>query len=345
MVLNLEKLVPSPYFRSYWVQQNITDMKQYSAAISDLFLSGNEFREERVLLRAAEPAASPAEGPQAVADVVNLVPDDAALYEARANPPADSSFDLLVTKILAPHLGPQPPSKLAPQVQLGNGETGTGSDLETRIDHAPSSNVVSAEGESPLKELLKSNPARAALWVQTTDRNPDGVFVRIHSAVALAGTSEWDEARVRSSLVDFVQPGLTASQLGVGWRQKNGYQELDGLWTLLTAVHGKYLLISDDPALMSAMVANTSRKGDAKPAALIANFNHRRERDDFLRLTTLIDRPSMNPGDEAAQHEPQFFSESMPGLSSTLNGVASEKIVIRDAGDKELQTVTYQWSQ
>src|SRR5208337_2414211 len=27
MVLNLEKIVPSPYFRSYWVQQNITDMK------------------------------------------------------------------------------------------------------------------------------------------------------------------------------------------------------------------------------------------------------------------------------------------------------------------------------
>jgi hypothetical protein len=27
MVLNLEKIVPSPYFRSYWIQKNITDMK------------------------------------------------------------------------------------------------------------------------------------------------------------------------------------------------------------------------------------------------------------------------------------------------------------------------------
>src|SRR5262249_22109423 len=33
MVLNLEKIVPSPYFRSYWIPQNITEMKQYSAAI------------------------------------------------------------------------------------------------------------------------------------------------------------------------------------------------------------------------------------------------------------------------------------------------------------------------
>src|SRR6266853_1286084 len=51
MVLNLEKIVPSPYFRSYWIQRNITDMKQYSAAVSDLFLSGKEYREERVLLK------------------------------------------------------------------------------------------------------------------------------------------------------------------------------------------------------------------------------------------------------------------------------------------------------
>src|SRR6185437_6697874 len=31
MALNLEKIVPSPYFRSYWIQQNITAMKQYRA--------------------------------------------------------------------------------------------------------------------------------------------------------------------------------------------------------------------------------------------------------------------------------------------------------------------------
>jgi hypothetical protein len=56
MVLNLEKIVPSPYFRSYWVQQNITDLKSYAAAVSDMFRSGSEYREERVLLKKA-PAA------------------------------------------------------------------------------------------------------------------------------------------------------------------------------------------------------------------------------------------------------------------------------------------------
>jgi hypothetical protein len=346
MVLNMEKLVPSPYFRSYWVQQNITDLKQYSAAISDLFISGKEFREERVLLRASAASASPGDGPQAVADVVNLVSDDAALYEAQADPSPDSCFDLLVTKILAPHLGPSPATKLAPQVQLKSGETEMGSDLETRIDQAPSPSVVSAGGESPLKELLKGNPARAVLWVQSTNQNQDGVFVRIHSGIALAGGAAWDEARVRSALVDFAQPGLTASQLGVGWQPKNGYQEFDGLWSLLTATRGKYLLISDDPTLMRAMLANINRKGDAKPAAFMAGFNHQRERDDFVRLTALIDRPSTNPGDAPRMaREPQFFSEHIASLSATLAAVTSEKIAIRDAGDKELQTITYQWAQ
>ncbi|MGD0697661.1 MAG: hypothetical protein ABSB82_22810 [Terriglobia bacterium] len=348
MVLNLGKLVPSPYFRSHWVQQNITDMKQYTAAISDLFLSGNEYREERVLLKAAPSsgAASPDDGPRAVADVVNLVPDNAALYEAQADPSVDSCFDLLVTKILAPHLGASPTEKLAPQVQLTSGETGTGSDLETRIDQAPSQSVVSAEGSSPLKDLLKNHSTQAALRVQSTDREQDGVFVRIHSAVALVGSAAWDEASVRSALVDFVRPGLTASQLGVGWQQKSGYQELDGLWTLLAAVRGKYLLISDDPTLMSTMLANVNRKGDVKPAVFIAGFSHQRERDNFVRLTALIDRPSTNPGGAPAmEREPQFFSENIASLSSTLASVSSEKIVVRDAGDKELQTVTYQWAQ
>jgi len=45
MVLNLEELVPNGYFRTYWVQQNITSLKQYSASVSDLFRSGQQYRE------------------------------------------------------------------------------------------------------------------------------------------------------------------------------------------------------------------------------------------------------------------------------------------------------------
>ena len=51
-------------------------------------------------------AALRADGPAAAADLARLVPDDAGVYVAAANPTADSCFALLETKLLAPHLGP-----------------------------------------------------------------------------------------------------------------------------------------------------------------------------------------------------------------------------------------------
>jgi len=92
MVLNLEKIVPSPYFRSYWVQQNITDMKQYTAAISDLTRFGSEYHEERTLLRKEAAHDRPeGKGAAAVGEILRLVPANTGFYEAKADPePKDS---------------------------------------------------------------------------------------------------------------------------------------------------------------------------------------------------------------------------------------------------------------
>jgi hypothetical protein len=348
MVLNLEKLVPSPYFRSYWIHQNITDMKQYNAAVSDLFLSGKEYREERVLLKkpAASGDVSAADGSRSVADLARLVPADAGVYEIAADPSADSSFDSLETKILAPHLGPAPPLQAAPGVQLTSGDTGGGSDLETRIDQPPAAPVIASEGSALLKSLIKKTQVRAVLRVQSTERDKDGVFVRIHSAVALAGASDWNETEALAALMDLVRPGLTASQYGIGWLQRSGYQELDGLWTLAVAVRGRYLLVSDEPGLVISMLGNMNHKIELKPATFVAGFSHTHERENFARLTALLDRPNAQTGAiENAEHQPQFFSENVASLSSTLADVSSETIVIREAGGKVIETVTYQWSQ
>ena len=142
------------------------------------------------------------------------------------------------------------------------------------------------------------------------------------------------------------RPGLTASQLGVGWQQKSGYQELDGLWPLVASVRGKYLLVSDAPALMESILANFSRKSDREPAELVAGFSHQHERSNFTRFVGLIDRPN-GPvqGGRAADREPQFFSGNMESLSNTLALVSAERIEIRNDGGKVRQTVTYEWSQ
>jgi len=346
MVLNLEEIVPSPYFRSYWIQRNTTEMKEYASAISDLFRSSREYREERVLMKKAAPEGASAEndGAVAVAELARLVPAQAGVYEVKANPSPADCLARIETKILAPHLGPPAAEKLAPQVALTNGETGSGSDLETRIDQAAEAQAISSDAGARLKDLLQKNRVRALLQVQATERDKDGVFVRLHSAFGLLGASDWNEAAVRSSVTDFAKPGLTAGQLGVEWQARPSAQELNGLWNLVIAVRGKYLFVSDQSGLLDAMLASMNQKVAMKPALFAGGFDHGRERENFSRLTTLLDRG----GDEATgapgmTHTPQFFSENLQSLSSTLADVASEKIVIRDAGDKVLQTVSYQW--
>jgi hypothetical protein len=346
MVLNLEKIVPSPYFRSYWVQQNISDMKSYAASVSDLFRSGKEYREERVLLKKTSDAVATNEQGEEVSDLVRLVPAGVGIYEAQFCPSIDPCLDTLKAKILAPHSGPVPPDQLAPKAQLTSGETGSSSDLETRIDMAPASQKSDDDGTVALKNLLQKSQVNAVLHIQSTEHDPAGVFVKTHSAVALSGSSDWDEAAARTALTNSIRPSLTASQLGVAWKQTSGYYELDGLHPLLTAVRGKYLIVSDDPALMSGILANLSRKSDLKPAVFVAEFDHKRERGNFARLITVVDRPDTNPsGVPDRERQPQFFSENIPSLSTTLAAVSSERVVVRDAGDKVLQTVTYQWLQ
>jgi hypothetical protein len=346
MALDLEKLVPNGYFRTYWVQQNITDLSQYSTAVSDLFRKSHEYREERVLIRKkeTEKTASP-DGLAAAAEVARMAPDDAGVYIAAANPTAASGFALLETKLLAPHLGPPPSSQIAPQVQLTSGEQGAASDLETRIDQAPAERPAT-QSTSALKELLDKTPLLASLQVQSTERDKAGVFIRIHSAVVLVAASDWTEAKVQSALSDFVRPGLTASQLGVGWQQQSGYQELDGLWSLSASVRGKYLLVSDDRALMLSMLSNFNRQSDRKPAQLFAGFNHAHERNSFTRLAGLVDRPNgAVPKGVGPERQPQFFSGNMASLSTTLAALSSETIEVRGDGGKVRQTVTYEWSQ
>jgi hypothetical protein len=347
MVLDLKTLAPNGYFRTYWVQQNITDLSQYSAAISDLFRSGKEYREERVLIRKKE-ATQPAfaDSLAAAADLSRLIPETTGVYVSSANPSADSCFALLETKILAPHLGPAPASQIAPRAQLTSGEQGASSDLETRIDQAPAETPATTSSAAALKNLFGKTSILASLQLQSTQQDSAGVFVRTHSAVVFAAASDWNEESVHSALNEFVRPGLTAGQLGTLWQQKSGYQQLDGLWPLAVSVRGKNLMVSDDPSLMESLLANVARRTDRKALVYIGGFNHKQERENFERFASLVDRPNVpiNAG-PGPQREPPFFSGNMASLGSTLADVSAERIEIRSDGDKVRQTVTYEWSQ
>lgn len=345
MLLDLQRITHDGYFRTYWIQQNITDLSQYSAAVSDLFRVGKQYREERVLVRGGEPKSMPSpEALAATADVVRLVPENAGTYQAVAAPTAGFCFGLLQAKLLASHSGAAPASETAPQVRSASGQPGVGADLETRIDQSPVERSTT-QAKSALQELLEKTQIQSVLSVQSTELDKGGVFVRMHSAIVLVAASDWNESAAEAALAEFVRPSMTASTLGFGWQPQRGYRNLDGLWSLVVSVNGKYLLIGDDPGLIEAMLVNFRRPRDRQPAEFYGAFNHDRERTSFTRFVEVIDRPNVTIAGENSEPEPQFFSGNMASLSATLSSLASESIVVRSEGNKVRQTVTYEWSR
>lgn len=343
MVLNLEKIAVTPHFRTYWVQQNVTEMQSYAVAVCDLFRQGAVYREERVILpkKAVDDESALQQNEQAVSSLLTLVPRDAGFYRA-ATTSAKESLAALEQKILAPHFGAAADEKLAPQVELTSGQSGSNSDLETRIDVEPASPALKENVMQALeKQFAAANP-RAMLVVHSARKNSDGVLLNTASVLAIAATADWDLPGVQRGVQDVLAPGLTAARLGTEWREvksAGGYYELDGLASVMLARRGKVLLFANDAALLSSVLqANNSARREAVSYA--AAFNHARERENFYELTSLIDR-----GTAAPQQEPQFFSQNVSSFSRSLARVSSEEIVVQQTKDKILQTVTYRWSQ
>lgn len=399
MVLNLEKIVATPHFRTYWIERNVSELKQYSAGISDLYRTGTEYREERILLRAAasaNPSAAraagksaplpqrtiTAEGAQAAGDLMRLVPEEAGVYRAVANPTADESLALLENKILSPQLGPPPVEKLAPGVSLGEGVTGSAADLETRIDEAPAERVTLAGSTDALRAALDKAGLEAALSIQSSCVEPSGAFVTLHSAIVLRASGDWDGDALRAALASAIEPALSTARLGVAWQQNGRGNdlvfELDGLMPLRLATRGKYLFISDDAALLASTLARLSVRADAQAAAYAAGFNHRSERENFAHLTRTLDRSDFPAMGYSAQGEeytwgasygapvagyapgvrtesgvpaasdarkPFFFSENLASLSRSLVAVKSVSVNVRESEGRVLQTVTYHWDR
>jgi hypothetical protein len=359
MVLNLEKVVATPQFRTYWIERNVTELKQFSAGVSDLYRTGSEYREERVLLRGAAPAPRRAitpDGKQAAGDLTRLVPEDAGVYRAVANPTVDESLALLLNKILSPRLGPAPVEKLAPGVSLGEGVTGTATDLETRIDQEPAAAVALTGSSDALRAALEKAGIQAALSIQSSRTEPGRTFVTLHSAIVLRASAEWDGEAVRAALAGAVEPALSTARLGVGWQQVSNDPagkgqgvtfELDGLLPLRMATRGPYLFIADDAELLAGSLARLSLRADVRATAYAAGFNHGREREAFAHLTHTLD---FSADDDAATfqrtaHEPYFFSENIASLSGSLSALKSISVDIRESDGRVFQSLTYHWDR
>jgi hypothetical protein len=352
MVLNLQALVRSPYFRSYWIQNNVSDLRPYIAARCDAYFSADGVREERVLVRSdgasvADAGSSAAAAGAGLADLAAKVPQNAGFYRGWASPSIDSTLDSL-GEILAPQPGRPNSTNRAPEVNL-DVEGGSADDLESRIDRAPPPSTAGVLDSAKLRALLQDRPLRALLEF-ALPRDSSGAVLADHAAaVLIEGATDWDGTAVRASVQSSIQGLWTTSRLGAEWEKESAghatYYRLNGLMPLAVATDGELLALSTDPDLLvqildSQGVQRPDLASFRSPLSYLAGLRLDLERDPYERTVAMIDYAGP-AGGRFDTNSPRFFSGNLESLLKVAARVSSATVVTRDSGKVVQQTVVY----
>jgi hypothetical protein len=348
MVLNLDRIAVDPHFESRWIQQNISEMRQYRAAVTDLYLEPTAFREERALLPKSPPSGA---NPTDVTALAALAPPETGLARAVATEnPADA-----IAAIQEKLLGTQAPAKTnpetAPDPTLEAPQTGTKQDLETRIDTPPP--AAATASTQALSQALQTAHLDAVLTLGSA-LPPTTLWVPIHSAVVLRATSTFNPQMLANTLQQALRGSLTTSNLGIEFHPATVFGHeiyaLTGPHPLFFAVsstptQGNLALLTDNQPLLLQLLNNASTPAPhpAAPATTIAVFNHATQREPYARLTALIDGTNtpLTPG--VSPQPPAFFSQNIASLSATFARLESERFTQSPTPTSLRQTVLYQW--
>jgi len=347
MLLDLQRITATPAFRTYWIQRNVTDTRQYRAAVVDLYREPHSFREERVLL--PNSSANDAAAQPDLAAVEALVPARAGVYRATALPRPQDALATLDEKLLTRSTSSVVESTAAPAANLSVSQPGSESDLETRIDTVSPKPEPASAATAPLLAALKAANVTSMLTIDRTDPPAAGaLFVPIRSAVVLRSTNSWDSNRLQAALLTVLRSHLTIGGLGLAWTHTdNGYLGLGATHPVALFVDGNTAILANDATLMNDILARRQiPMTTPESATLIAGFRHSQERADFARLTASLAYtnapanagPTANPG-----QSPDFFAGSIGSLSNAFRALATERLVERRDGAFTHQTVVYTW--
>jgi len=335
LVMDLPNVIRTPYFRSYWIQRNAADFRNYSAFLSQVKRNAGALEETRVLIR-SEQAPIPAHE-SATVELQRHIPDGAGLFRLWDTSSVDFAMDIIRQKFFAAGPGKSIARQNAPGLSF-DGPAGSEADLQTRIDEAPKPSLAGALTLEPFKALVESAGLEAILHLESSLPQDDTTFVRSDAAVALRASSSWNAADVRSALTAAVASYQSVSAIGLEWRNiaSGNYtlSQWDGLLPMTIYVDGQTLWIARTPALLSSAL-NHSTTTVPQPGTYLARYIHRSELSPYLkimRMLDLSDQPNYS----------SFFSENIGSLASALDVIQSVSVKTNDSGLVQRQAIRYE---
>jgi hypothetical protein len=368
MLLDLQRITATDAFRTYWVQRNVTDTRQYRSAVVDLYREPNSFREERVLLpNTTDNDATPQPD---LAALEALVPDRASVYRASASPDPADALASLDEKLLTRAITSTVADPDAPAADLSTPQPGSSTDLETRIDIVAPKPEPATAATASLLSALQSAGLTSMLTIDRTDPpTSESLFVPIHSAVVLRSTTPWNATQLQTALLTALRSHLTIGTLGLAWTPSGDFLTLGAAHPLTLFVDGDTAILASDPTLMTDILARRSTTTATQPATFIAAFRHTQERPNFNRLTASLTPiqtpravsptapttsgdssdagpgipPPLPPPTEPTETTPDFFANNIASLSNAFRTLATERFIQRTDGPLTHQTVVYTW--
>jgi hypothetical protein len=335
LVMDLPNVIKTPYFRSYWIQRNTSDLRGYSAMLAQITRQSDALEENRVLVRSAEvPVAA---HDSATTALQRFIPDGVGLFRLWDTGSADFAMDLIREKFFSQGPGGIDERRIAPTVNL-DASGGSEGDYQTRIDEAPKPSLAGALMLEPLRALVESAGVQAVLQLESSLPVNDQTFVRTDAAVAIRSEKPWNLADVQSALTSAAASYQTVNAIGVQWRNvASGTRTLsqwDGLIPLTIDVDGQTLWISRTPGLLSSALSQSTTRAP-QPAAYIARYVHHNELAPYLKIMRMLDL-----SDQA--NYSAFFSDNVGSLASTLDVVQSLSVRTNNTGLVQRQVVRYE---
>ena len=195
MIANLASITKTPQFRSYWIQRNITDLKQYSSSISNVTLTTAGIKEDRVLLRAnAKETQQPLEA--TISDLLKYSPPDAGFSQAIAKPSQETVKTLIEERLFGTATIADPASSKSAPSAADGAYIDSEDDFDTRTDQPTQSTTV--QSTDPFAAIAANTDA--ILQTGSARLEADQVLVGLHASLVLHGIAPWNQADIRKLL-------------------------------------------------------------------------------------------------------------------------------------------------